>query len=323
MPLILMFISCAFITTQDLQNHRDFDGDGFIGTQFGGDDCDDDDPAANPGETETWDDGTDQDCDGRDTDQDGDGQSAIAAGGADCNDADASAYAGATEVWYDGADQACDEGSDYDQGGDGYDADSHDGTDCDDIDPLVNPSAVEVWYDDTDQDCDGASDYDADGDGYDSSAYDGTDCDDTDPAFHPLAAESCAAPRDYDCDGTVDFSECGYTTSTGARMMGISPGTFVMSSGQGDPDDDYPDHDVTLTHAFWLGEAEVTRDQWEAAPGNSRWNYGASCSGNCPADYISWYDAARYANWLSSGEGLEPCYSSDGTALAAAFDDAF
>lgn len=41
----------------------DDDGDGYIDTTHGGDDCDDDDPRSHPGATERCD-GTDQDCDG-------------------------------------------------------------------------------------------------------------------------------------------------------------------------------------------------------------------------------------------------------------------
>ena len=41
----------------------DFDDDGFVATQVGGDDCDDDDPAINPGAPEVVD-GVDNDCDG-------------------------------------------------------------------------------------------------------------------------------------------------------------------------------------------------------------------------------------------------------------------
>lgn len=57
----------------------DDDGDGF--TELQGD-CDDADPALNPGEVEVWGDGIDQDCDGTDKlDADGDGHFSITSGG--------------------------------------------------------------------------------------------------------------------------------------------------------------------------------------------------------------------------------------------------
>ena len=123
-------------------NDLDQDGDGFLtqaypnrGGDFG-DDCvdgaplDEVNPAGtdpslvNPAATETWYDGTDQDCDGDDCDQDGDGFD----GGdgeyctpAECDDTDASIYPTAEPelVWYDGIDDNCD-GNDGDQDGDGF-----------------------------------------------------------------------------------------------------------------------------------------------------------------------------------------------------------
>ncbi|MFO0006243.1 MAG: MopE-related protein, partial [bacterium] len=67
---------------QDCSGGGDFDqdGDGFATDTYAdaggllGDDCDDAVATINPGETETWYDGDDQDCSGgSDFDQDGDG----------------------------------------------------------------------------------------------------------------------------------------------------------------------------------------------------------------------------------------------------------
>jgi hypothetical protein len=53
-------------------------------------DCDDSNGDVNPGESETWYDGTDSDCDGQsDYDQDGDGVDSDAHGGVDCDDTNA------------------------------------------------------------------------------------------------------------------------------------------------------------------------------------------------------------------------------------------
>ena len=58
-------------------------------------DCDDTDSSAYPGNTETWYDGIDGDCDGSDDyDQDGDGDLSSDYGGTDCDDTDASVYGG-------------------------------------------------------------------------------------------------------------------------------------------------------------------------------------------------------------------------------------
>ena len=73
-----------------------------------GEDCDDRDATINPGATETWYDGTDQDCDGAsDYDQDGDGADAITYGGTDCDDTDPTSGTGGAEE-PDGLDDDCD-----------------------------------------------------------------------------------------------------------------------------------------------------------------------------------------------------------------------
>lgn len=104
----------------------DGDGDGYSDTAAGGDDCDDADASVNPGEDETWYDGTDQDCDGRDDDQDGDG-SGVAE---DCDDTDAGRSPGVAEICGDGVDQDCDAlDRACDSGGGGDSADTDDTAD--------------------------------------------------------------------------------------------------------------------------------------------------------------------------------------------------
>ena len=76
--------------TTDSAVDTDGDDDGYHGTAYGGDDCDDSDPDVNPGATETWYDGVDSDCDGAsDYDADGDGHDADDHDGDDCDDTDA------------------------------------------------------------------------------------------------------------------------------------------------------------------------------------------------------------------------------------------
>lgn len=146
----------------DLCTRCDADGDGWLSTACGGEDCDDNDPAIFPGAEEVWYDGVDQNCDGwSDFDQDRDGF----------------------------------DSSDHEQ------ADGSVGTDCDDLDPAINPDADEIWYDDVDQDCDGLSDYDRDMDGFDSAGHGGGDCDDNDPDTYPGAPDEAGDGVDRNCDG--------------------------------------------------------------------------------------------------------------------------
>ncbi|MCB9792361.1 MAG: hypothetical protein H6741_06500 [Alphaproteobacteria bacterium] len=164
--------------------------------------------AVNPGATETWYDGVDQDCAGEDEDFDADG---------DRFDSD-----------------------------EFPNRDGDTGRDCQDDDAAANPGGFELCATDYDDDCDGeinevgaidgASYYlDADGDTYgdlnstqrlqcgpDSATQyttlDNTDCDDSDSGDYPGATESVANGDDEDCDGVddcyQDSDHDGYGSST-------------------------------------------------------------------------------------------------------------
>jgi len=207
----------------------DGDGDGYYET-----DCDDEDPAVNPGAKEIWYDGTDQDCDGAsDYDADADGYDSDEHGGTDCDDSDPQVNPGAKEIFYDGVDQDCDNIPDYDYDLDGYDSDDYGGTDCDDSNAEVNPGAEEVFYDGVDQDCQGDNDYDADADGYDSDDHGGTDCDDNNADIYPGAPDDwydnvdsdCAGDDDWDADGDGYATELGGAgTDCDDTDAGVNPG---------------------------------------------------------------------------------------------------
>ncbi len=169
-------------------------------------DCNDANPAINPGATEVCD-GVDNNCSGT-TDEPG--------------------ASGCTAYF-------------YDADGDGYGLDSASeclcaaagfytatvGGDCNDTDSAVHPNATEVC-DGIDNDCDGATDpvnsvgctawfVDKDGDGYGTPlqaskclcsgavgyAQNSSDCNDNDPNINPGATEICNG-KDDNCDGIKD-----------------------------------------------------------------------------------------------------------------------
>jgi hypothetical protein len=173
-------------------------------------DCDDTESTVNPGATEVWYDGVDQDCDGAsDNDADGDGADALTMGGLDCDDTDSTV--GPAETWWPDPD-----GDGYGDRSDGPDlvCDGElpsgmvdNGGDCDETDALINLGATEVPADGIDQNCDGGDRLDLDRDGFDDVALGGTDCDDTDPLVHPGAWEDETNLVDDDCDGDVDADD--------------------------------------------------------------------------------------------------------------------
>ncbi len=193
---------------------EDADGDGYGSTESGGDDCDDADPAINPGAPDTWYDGIDSDCAGNDDyDQDADNfvpdeyfglptDGVLGSGrlrGGDCDDADSAVNPNAYDTWYDGIDSDCAGNDDYDQDGDGFDTPAGGGDDCDDTDASVYVGAPDTWYDGVDSDCAGDDDYDQDLDGVDYP----DDCNDTDPTVTGPTAETWNGVDD-DCNGYVD-----------------------------------------------------------------------------------------------------------------------
>jgi hypothetical protein len=207
-----------------LPYYTDVDGDGYgdpatellaceppKGLVDNGLDCDDADPAIQPGATEICN-GIDDDCD------------------AMVDDADPDVDASTAPFWYTDSDrdghgapatavQLCSDP------GDGWELL---GDDCDDGNPDINPDADELCNsrdDDCDGVVDGASaldaidtwrDFDEDGFGDDAlplrycdvlEGYvtDAGDCDDMDPTIYPAAPETCDDPVDRNCDGAVGY----------------------------------------------------------------------------------------------------------------------
>jgi len=227
-----------------IQARCDRDGDGVVPCDVPGlsCDCDDDDPAAFPGATET----PGGACDGHDNncnslideveecladDLDGDGYGAAE----DCNDCSAALSPGGTAVCGNRRDDDCslggtDDGQPLPAGADECDPDDADtdgvlgaaggGPDCDDADPEAYPGAPERCGDDVDQDCSGGDvpcDEDADGDGWNADS----DCDDRDDGIHPSVKDPCDG-RDQDCDGIVDEdipAGTGCVWSDGASLV--------------------------------------------------------------------------------------------------------
>ena len=210
MPLALtwaLVTGCAAITDSELAERMDRDGDGDVAIQWGGTDCDDDDPARNDDAVEICN-GFDDDCSGTvddvaapegetfylDLDHDDVGGEAVQAcalpnqavrTGGDCNDDDIDVHPGADEEC-NGIDDDCDGLVDFD-------------------DDLEDPT----WF------------RDADGDGYGLEtgvkvapgctpptgyAAAAGDCNDANAAVNPDEQEVCNG-YDDDCDALVDSAD--------------------------------------------------------------------------------------------------------------------
>ena len=292
--------------------YRDSDGDGYgisvsetwaceapEGFVANGKDCDDDDPAVNPGAVEVCN-GIDDNCDGEiDNDPDGD------------------------DIWYIDADSDGYGNPDMAQDCDGYDWFVSQAGDCNDLDPAVNPAATELC-DEVDNDCDDTIDEDDaadatpwyedfDGDLYGNLAVvrdacaepegyvaDATDCDDTDAGVNPDASEFCDE-KDNNCNSEVDegvtltfyadadadlYGDVGNTTEACLLTDGytedatdcddddpaVNPGAVEDCNGMDDDCNGEVDEGVTLTFyvdvdADLYGDAMVYVESCEAPTG--------------------------------------------------------
>jgi formylglycine-generating enzyme required for sulfatase activity len=99
----------------------------------------------------------------------------------------------------------------------------------------------------------------------------------------------------------------------GTSFVNVCASTFDMGCTAAQPDNCGPNevlHTVTLTHDYWLAQTETTQAQFEAVTGYNNAVH-ADCA-DCPIEWVSWYEAAAYANLLSAAEGLTSCYSCTG-----------
>ena len=145
--------------------------------------------------------------------------------------------------------------------------------------------------------------------------------------------DGCPEPVPTVCDGA--FSECdsgggacGCCNRCGAGFevpdgWSCVPPTGPDGSPLGSPEGEQgrdaareARHVVHLTHAFLIGQTEVTRAAWSRLVRGRPWFY-AECGGRCPAGRVSWWEALHYANALSDTEGLERCYELEGCEGAA------
>ncbi len=108
--------------------------------------------------------------------------------------------------------------------------------------------------------------------------------------------------------GRVSGDESTFALPNGATMdfVWIESGTFLMGSPSSERGrSDGPQHEVTLTQGYWLGQYEITQGQWEAVMETRPWSGESFVQANPshPAVYISWDDVQAFVARLNEAAG--------------------
>lgn len=98
---------------------------------------------------------------------------------------------------------------------------------------------------------------------------------------------------------TMTFCWCPATTSD--EWMAISDGKDYFLMGSPDSEmghsDDETQHQVRLTHGFWIGKFEVTQEQWSSVMGENPARFqGASR----PVENVSWTQCQKYIEKINA-----------------------
>ena len=89
------------------------------------------------------------------------------------------------------------------------------------------------------------------------------------------------------------------------ELVRIPSGSFIMGSPANDPSrnaDERPQHQVTLTHDFYMGKYEITNAQYRMFDSLHRsrsWDRISLNEDNQPVISISWNDAVVFCEWLN------------------------
>ena len=77
------------------------------------------------------------------------------------------------------------------------------------------------------------------------------------------------------------------------------PGRFLMGSplDEHDRNDDETQHEVTLTHGFWLADTACTQALWEAVTSRNPSHFKGE---RRPVETVSWEDARAFIDRLNS-----------------------
>ena len=116
----------------------------------------------------------------------------------------------------------------------------------------------------------------------------------------------------------ASFTECVKTDGSYSKycpeMVVMPAGKFMMGSPKNEKgrwedegDDEGRQHEVAIAQPFAVSQFELTFDQWDACIqyGGCRRIGSPFGGGKQPAVMVTWYDAQKYVNWLSTLTGRQ------------------
>ena len=132
--------------------------------------------------------------------------------------------------------------------------------------------------------------------------------DDPDPGIHGAAewvlrqwgASAGLAEADQGlATGKVKGQRRWYLTGQGHTMaVVLMPGEFWMGEeGAGR-------HNRRIDRSFAVASKDVTVEQFLRFRKDHKYMKESAPTGDCPVNWVTWYDAAAYCNWLSEQEGI-------------------
>lgn len=123
--------------------------------------------------------------------------------------------------------------------------------------------------------------------------------------------ERCTAKISADMREPIDATAPVATTNR-PLLVRIPAGTLLMGSPTDEPgrfEAEEAQHGVKITRDFWMSESEITQGQYLDLMGVNPSAFKTSGTASVlPVETVSWIDAIKYCNQLSTKEGLEPCY---------------
>jgi serine/threonine protein kinase/formylglycine-generating enzyme required for sulfatase activity len=103
--------------------------------------------------------------------------------------------------------------------------------------------------------------------------------------------------------------------TTGMILAPVDPGVFEMGSNRGEVDE-LPVHTVAIQRPFYLGKFEVKQVEYKTVSGEAPSRFVDDVQR--PVERVSWFDAVRFCNALSSKDRLRPFYAIEGNTVTVA-----